>query len=290
MNRISGIRLEAALLAAAALAVVPLPIRAQSLNTQNLDAQNREEARVSIPVSISIFMPAQAQASAAPQEPVESPAENRADILLARGQYQAAVDAYEQAPLDSAVVWNKMGIAYEMLTDNTAARRCYNKAHELDPKNATVFNNIGSLEMAARDYKKAEKLYRRAIRLNPRSALFYKNLGTAYISARKYKKGWEEYRAALVIDPQIFSTQTGLRVMNPTDSQDRGAMNYFMAKGCLMAGEKKQAVEYLRLALNEGYTSPKKLVEDTEFAALHDMPAFQQLIESETQSRLQSPR
>jgi hypothetical protein len=78
--------------------------------------------------------------------------------------------------------------------------------------------------------------------------------------------------------------------MNPTSAQDRGAMNYFMAKGCLMAGEKKQAIEYLRLALNEGYTSPKKLVEDTEFASLRGTPAFQELIESETQNHLQSAR
>jgi tetratricopeptide (TPR) repeat protein len=277
MKRISALRLEAAILAIAALAVESLPVRSQNL----------EEARASIPLQL----PVQAeQPSAAPQVPVESAAENRADALLARGQYQAAVTAYEQAPLDKASVWNKMGIAYEMLYDNTAARRCYDKAYRLEPKNASVINNIGSLEMASRDYKKAEKFYRHAIKLNPHSALFYKNLGTAYISARRYKKGWEEYRAALGIDPQIFSTVAGLRVENPTNAQDRGAMNYFMARGCLMAGEKKQAIEYLRLALNEGYTSPKKLVEDNEFAGLRGMPAFQELIESETQSHLQSVR
>lgn len=277
MNRISVLRFEAVILAVAALAVESLPLRSQNL----------EVASISIPV----LLPPQAeQPSAAPQEPVESKAEYRADVLMARGQYQAAVTAYEQAPLDSASVWNKMGIAYEMIFDNKAARRCYDKAHQLDPKNASVLNNIGSLEMSAKDYKKAEKLYRHAIKLNSSSALFHKNLGTAYISSRKYKKGWEEYRAALVIDPQVFSTQVGLRVLNPTNTQDRGAMNYFMARGCLMAGEKKQAIEYLRLALNEGYTNPKKLVEDNEFAALRGMPAFQEMIESETQSHLQSAR
>lgn len=277
MNHVSALRFEAVLLAAVALAVEPISIH----------GQNFEEARVSFPIQI----PAQTtQASATPQEPAEPEAEIRADVLLARRQYQAAIEAYEQAPLDSASVWNKMGIAYEMLYDNTAARRCYQKAHKLEPKNASVLNNIGSLEMAAKNYKKAEKLYRRAIKLNSKSALFYKNLGTAYISARKYKKGWIEYRAALVIDPMIFSTQAGMRVMNPTSTQDRGAMNYFMAKGCLLAGEKKQAIEYLRMALNEGFTNPKKLVEDNEFAALRTMPAFQELIESETQGRPQSPR
>jgi tetratricopeptide (TPR) repeat protein len=278
MNHKSVLRFEAVFLTVVALVAEPLP----------LHSQNLEEARATIPI---LLLPPQVhQAGAVPQEPSESQAESRGDGLLARRQYQAAVTAYEQAPLDSASVWNKMGISYEMLYDNTAAKRCYEKALQLDSKNAAAINNLGSLEMADKNYKKAEKNYRHAIKLQPSSALFHKNLGTAYISARRYKNGWEEYRAALAIDPQIFSTEVGMRLENPTSEQDRGAMNYFMAKGCLMAGEKTQAIEYLRLALNEGFTSPKKLVEDNEFAALRAMPAFQELIESETQNHPQSER
>jgi hypothetical protein len=55
-------------------------------------------------------------------------------------------------------------------------------------------------------------------------------------------------------------------------------MNYYMAKGCLRAGMNDCAIDYLRMALNEGFTSPKKIEADSEFAGLHGTPAFQQLL------------
>jgi hypothetical protein len=55
-------------------------------------------------------------------------------------------------------------------------------------------------------------------------------------------------------------------------------MNYYMAKGCVRAGQNDRAIEYLRMALNEGFTTPKKIIADAEFAALRGLPAFQQLL------------
>jgi hypothetical protein len=34
----------------------------------------------------------------------------------------------------------------------------------------------------------------------------------------------------------------------------------------------------LRMAINEGFTNPKKIVADTEFATLHGLPAFEELL------------
>jgi hypothetical protein len=55
-------------------------------------------------------------------------------------------------------------------------------------------------------------------------------------------------------------------------------MNYYMAKSCVRAGMNDQAIGYLRLALNEGYTNPSKIIADLEFAGLRGIPAFEQLI------------
>jgi tetratricopeptide (TPR) repeat protein len=215
--------------------------------------------------------------------PVESTAEIEGDTLMGHQRYQAAIEAYKNAPQDSATVWNKMGIAYQLLFNNAEALRCYETARQLEPKNSSVINNLGSLAISARRFGEAEKLYRKAVKLDPHSPLFHKNLGTAYISDRKYKKGWEEYRAALELDPNVFSHASGVRVSNPTSAEERGAMNYYMARGCMLAGEKQQAIEYLRLALNEGYITAKKIYADEDFAALHDMPAFHDLMKSESQ-------
>ncbi|MGA2250188.1 tetratricopeptide repeat protein [Terracidiphilus sp.] len=238
--------------------------------------------------SISYATPTQqssgAGVAARAATPVQSPAESEGDALMEHQRYQAAIEAYKRAPQDSAAVWNKMGIAHQLLYNNVDALRCYDVAHRLEPKNASVVNNIGSIAISARRFNDAEKQYRKAEKLDPTSPLFHKNLGTAYLSDHKYKKGWEEYRAALAIDPTVFSRAAGVRVENPTATQDRGAMNYYMAKGCMLTGAKVQAIEYLRMALNEGFTNPKKISEDEQFTALHDMPAFQTMMLEQNQS------
>ena len=58
-------------------------------------------------------------------------------------------------------------------------------------------------------------------------------------------------------------------------------MNYYMARGCVRAGQNDRAIEYLRMALNEGFTNPKKIVADSEFAGLRGIPAFEQLLQAQ---------
>ena len=106
--------------------------------------------------------------------------------------------------------------------------------------------------------------------------------GSDLLAQHKYKKGWEAYKAALAMDPDIFANSTSPRVENPASVQERGAMNYFMAKGCVRAGMNDRAIDYLRMALNEGFTSPKKIIADAEFAGLRGMPAFEQLLAAQS--------
>jgi len=67
-------------------------------------------------------------------------------------------------------------------------------------------------------------------------------------------------------------------VENPASAQERGAMNYYMAKGCMRAGYQDRAIEYLRQALNEGFTNPEKILADREFAVLRGNPEFERLL------------
>ena len=139
-------------------------------------------------------------------------------------------------------------------------------------------NNLGTIYVSLKEYATAERTYKRALKLDPKSALIQKNLGTVLLAEHKYKKGWQAYQGALAIDPQIFENNSSVRVENPASVQDRGAMNYYMAKGCVKAGMNERAIEYLRMAMNEGFTNPKKIIADSEFAALRDDPAFQQML------------
>jgi tetratricopeptide (TPR) repeat protein len=211
--------------------------------------------------------------------------EQVADSLMAHQRYQAAIEAYKKAPGDSADTWNKMGVAYQLMLNQDEALRCYQTALKLDPKNSVVMNNLGTIYVSRKEYAKAERTYRKAAKLNPQSALVHKNMGTVLLAEHKYQKGWQEYQTALALDPKIFEKNNAVHVENPASVQDRGAMNYYMAKGCLRAGQPERAIEYLRQALNEGFTNPKKLAADSEFATLRDVPAFQELLASQERTQ-----
>jgi Tfp pilus assembly protein PilF len=193
-------------------------------------------------------------------------------------RYQAAIEAYKKVPAPSADALNQMGIAYQMMFSLQEAVKCYTAALRLDPQNANVMNNLGTVYDSLKQFRAAERMYRKALKLDPKSALIEKNLGTNLLAQHRFNKGWDAYQAALAIDPQIFNASAGLRVDNPASTQDRGAMNYYMAKGCVRAGQSDCAIEYLRMALNEGFTNPKKIEADGEFAALRGIPAFESLL------------
>ncbi|MGH9605761.1 MAG: tetratricopeptide repeat protein [Terracidiphilus sp.] len=232
--------------------------------------RNREATDVPPPTPTAAQQP--------PAQAFDPTPEQVGDALLAHQRYQEAIAQYKKAPKDSPAVWNKMGIAYQLMFDTKDAMRCYKESLRLDPRNARVVNNLGTVYDSLKDYRKAEHFYKRSLKLDPTSALVAKNLGTNLLARRKYKQGWEEYKLALGLDPQIFDERGGSMVEDAASIQERGAMNYYMAKGCVRAGLADKAIGYLRLALSEGFTSPRKIAEDSSFAGLRDIPAFQQLM------------
>jgi tetratricopeptide (TPR) repeat protein len=220
------------------------------------------------------------------QQPTSQPTpEQLGDALMAHQRYQAAIEAYKKVSPDDATVFNKMGIAYQLMLDLTDAMHCYQASHKLEPKNPNVLNNLGSVYDAMKDYHRAEKMYRKALKLNSGSAIIRKNLGTNLLAQHKYKEGWQQYQVAIKLDPSIFQSTSRPRVQNPASISDRGAMNYYMAKGCVRAHMPEQAIQYLRLALDEGFTNPRKIIADDEFAALQGIPAFEELLSSQTQKQ-----
>jgi tetratricopeptide (TPR) repeat protein len=204
------------------------------------------------------------------------------DALMAHQRYQAAIEAYKRDPNPSASLLNKTGIAYQLMLNLPEATRCYQGSLKLEPRNPNVLNNLGTTYDAMKQYRYAEKLYRKALKIEPKSALILKNLGTNLLAQHKYEKGWEYYKAALGVDPSIFNRSSSRpRVENPASVTERGAMNFYMAKGCVRAGMPERAIQYLRAAINEGFTNPKKVNEDLEFASLRGMPEFEALVGQE---------
>lgn len=240
----------------------------------------------------SVSAPLLAAHSVESATPLPAPpvtAEEQADALAVHRRYQAAIEAYAKAP-HTAAVWNKMGIAYQMMFNLKDATHCYRESLKLDSGNPSVLNNLGTVYDSLKQYGPAEKLYKKALKHDSQSAVILKNLGTNLLAQRKYSRGWEVYKQALAIDPQIFQQHGGPQVDNPSSTQERGAMNYYMAMGCVRAGLTDCALQYLRMALNEGFTNPKKVASDIAFASLRDNPNFQQLLAAQSDTKAPQAR
>ena len=86
---------------------------------------------------------------ATPEPKIELTPEGRGDVFMARKMYREAIDSYRLGPQNSALTWNKIGIAYHQLLDLRMAQKNYEKALKLDPKYSEadarrLLENLGS--------------------------------------------------------------------------------------------------------------------------------------------------
>lgn len=203
------------------------------------------------------------------------------DARLVQRRYQEAIEAYKNASNNSSDVWNKRGIAYEMLFDLKDAAHCYQEALRINPMNEKAVNNLGTVYDSLGDHRKAERLYRQALKLKPDSAVFLIDLGTNLMVQDKYEQGGEFFKKAFSLDPEIFETVEVPIAKNAMSPEHSGAINFYKAKGFAQAGMKDKAIRCLRRAVDAGFVSPGKIAQDSAFAGLRGNPAFDELLTHE---------
>jgi tetratricopeptide (TPR) repeat protein len=219
-----------------------------------------------------------ARAASAPQLKPE----DRGDVFMARKMYREAIEAYEEAPQNSAIIWNKMGIAYHQMMQLDAAMKRYRRAIHLDAKYPEAINNLGTIYYAEKRYSKAAGSYKHALKLAPASASIYSNLGTAYFAEKKYKEAWEAYNTAFQLDPEVFEHRNTYGVLlQERTVEERARFHYYLAKIYAKQGQQDRALQYMRKALEEGFADRKKFMQDPEFATLRDLPEFKELLKLE---------
>jgi tetratricopeptide (TPR) repeat protein len=205
--------------------------------------------------------------------------EKRGDIFMARKMYREAIEMYKQAPQNSAIIWNKLGIAYHQTLQLDTAKKHYEKAIKLNKKYAEALNNLGTVHYAKKSYRRAIGQYKKALEIAPLSASIYSNLGTAHFARKKYKDAAAAYAKALELDPDVFEHRNSYGVMLQERSvEERAKFHYYLAKTYANAKMFDRALQYLRKALEEGFKDRDKLKEEPEFAALQENPEFQQLL------------
>ena len=111
------------------------------------------------------------------------------DLLMVHRSYAAAIEAYERETQRTAVIWNKIGVAYHHMFALDQARKYYQQALAMNPSYADALNNLAAVYHGQHDYKQAERTYKQALKYAPSAAITYCNLGTSYFAEEKVQAG-----------------------------------------------------------------------------------------------------
>lgn len=204
--------------------------------------------------------------------------EMRGDIFMARKMFREAVDKYRQMP-ESAVIDNKIGIAFHQMMLLPLAKKQYERAIKLNPGYSEAINNLGTVYYASKNYGRAISCYKRAIQKSGATAAIYANMGAAYFAKKDYKHSSFYYSEALRLDPDVFERHNGFgTLLQERTITELALFHLYLAKTYAKAGSQERALTYLRKALEEGIKDRGKIPEIPEFAAMKNTPAFQQLL------------
>jgi tetratricopeptide (TPR) repeat protein len=213
------------------------------------------------------------------------PPELEGDVLMVRRRYEAAIDAYKRESIRTAVLLNKIGLAYHHMFAFEEAGKYYQQALAINPRFPQALSNMGAVYYSRHSLGQAERSYQDSLKYQPRNATVLRNLGLAYFADHKNKQGAEAYRQALTVDPNIFNLDPRLTVDEGGGQQQLAASNYSMAKLCASVGKMHEAISFLQTAHRFGFHDRKELMKDKELTALRSTPEFQQFMLEHTEDK-----
>jgi tetratricopeptide (TPR) repeat protein len=203
--------------------------------------------------------------------------EKAGDELRSKKAYIDAIDYYRAATkkADSAVLHNKMGIAYLQLLLLKEAEKQFNQSLKMNPRGASAVNNLGVIFYIRKKYGRAIREYEKALQLEDNAASFHSNLGMALFEKKEYARASAEFLRAMELDPQIFERQAlGGITARMASPEDRARYSYTMAGIYARQGIYDRSLEYLKKAIEEGYPRIKDVYKDEAFAGLRKDPRF----------------
>jgi len=205
--------------------------------------------------------------------------EQRADLYMARKMFREAIETYGRIEPMTAVTLNKMGVAYQQQCDHAEALKYYERAIKAKRDFAEAINNLGTVYYARRSYRRATALYKRALALQPLSAPIHINLGMAWLARHNDAEWQRQLQRALELDPGILERRGGYGVMiEERSTTERAKFDFYMARLYARSGKNELALLYIRKALECGFKERKKLLEDKDFAAVRELPGFDELM------------
>ncbi len=214
--------------------------------------------------------------------------ELRGDIAMAKKFYADAIASYQKAlqvEPRNATLLNKIGIAYHQQMQWNSAKKYYERAIKADKTYAYAINNLGMVHYHKKKWKNAAKEFSRALEVNPDLAAVHSNLGHALFAMKKYDEAFGSFGRALALDPQVLerkNSSTG-SILQDRSVEDRGLYYFFVAKTFASIGDVQRCALYLLKARDEGHKGVLAIDKDPAFAGVIKDPVIQEfLVQSRT--------
>ena len=173
--------------------------------------------------------------------------------------------------------WANLGSLYFFLERTDDARAMYERSLELEP-NSTAFNNLGTMDLQEGRFADAIDRYEASVKLDAGSYETWGNLGHAYHLGPHPEKAPAAYKKAIELaerdrvsrpdDPELLSDLAGYHAMLSDTKSARGLLEKAIACSPIDPrveatigetwedlGERKQALEWIRKALEHGVPS-----------------------------------
>ncbi len=125
--------------------------------------------------------------------------------LVVEGKYNEAIEAFNKAiqinPKD-AVAYNNRGAAFGQIGNYKQQIEDCNKALQINPNDAVAYNNRGVAYGELGSYEQEVEDCTKAIELNPRLAVAYYHRGLAYQKLGNRKQAEKDRRMAYTLNPK----------------------------------------------------------------------------------------
>lgn len=115
----------------------------------------------------------------------------------ANAQYQGAVK------IDSTMskVWVNMGLAFVDAGKRPQARKAFEKAIEVNPKDVLAYCHLGYLDHMTGNLSDAMAMYKQALSIDPNSSQAHYNLGLAFAEQKIFNEAVREWQIVIKNDP-----------------------------------------------------------------------------------------
>ncbi|MCB9283506.1 MAG: tetratricopeptide repeat protein [Lewinellaceae bacterium] len=195
-----------------------------------------------------------------------------------------------------AAAYNLLGAIYQKTEKPSDAEKAFLKSIELDSTLSWAYTNLAGLYIVQKDYLKAERYASKAVEIADDDPNAFYTLGNINMKTGHYPRAIELYEQVIQLQPDhpYAHFSLGLALENTGDipraiaaekknlevNPDYPNPAFSVAALYASQNDPENALIWLKIALEKGYSNKDQILKAEEFASLRETEAFIQLMDS----------